>query len=68
MVMCEGKFVDGQFYAVSDSSLGKNGSLSDSEGQPGGTAPPVHRSGPQARMGAVQRVCAHHQELHTHCH
>ena len=30
----------------------------------GGPTASQHLSGPQARVGGVQRVCAHHQELH----
>lgn len=49
-------------------SSGAHRPLPDREGQPGGAAAPFHRAGPQARVGAVQRVCAHHQELHPHVH
>ena len=43
-------------------------SLSDCQGQPGGAAPPKHLSRSQTRVGALQRVCAHHQELRPHLH
>ena len=52
----------------SGSSPGEDRPLLDSEGQPGGTAPSFHSTGPQARVGFVQRVCADHQELHPHRH
>lgn len=42
----------------------EDGQLPDGEGQPGGTAAPLHVPGPQARLGHIQRVRAHHQELH----
>ena len=38
------------------------------EGQPSGPASPQHVPGPQARVGALQRVRAHHQELHQDLH
>ena len=38
------------------------------EGQPSGAAPPQHVSGPQARVGPLQRVRPHHQELHQDLH
>jgi hypothetical protein len=38
--------------------------LFDCEGQSGGDAAPVTRPRPQARMGRLQRTCAHNQELH----
>ena len=34
----------------------------------GCTAPPLDMSRPQARVGAVQRVCLDHQELHQDMH
>ena len=51
-----------------DRSPGAHRPLPDSEGQPGRAAAPLHRAGPQAGVGAVQRVRAHHQELHPHVH
>ena len=36
------------------------------QGQPGRRLAPVDGAGPQARVGAVQRVCADDQELHPH--
>ena len=49
-------------------SPGAHRTLPDGEGQPGGAAAPVHRAGPQAGVGALQRVRAHLQELHPHVH
>lgn len=50
------------FYA--GCSLGAYWALPDHQGQPGCPATPHYLPGPQARVGVVQRVCAHHQELH----
>lgn len=49
-------------------SPGTHRPLPDGEGQPSRTAAPLHCAGPQAGVGALQRVCAHHQELHPHVH
>ena len=43
---------------------GAHGALPDHQGQPGCTAAPHHLSGPQARVGPLQRVRPHHKELH----
>lgn len=51
-----------------DCSPGAHRPLPDREGQPSRTAAPLHRAGPQTGVGALQRVCAHHQELHPHMH
>lgn len=51
-----------------DRSPGAHRPLPHGEGQPSRPAAPLHRAGPQARVGALQRVCAHHQELHPHVH
>ena len=34
----------------------------------GGSASSQHLSGPQARVGPVQRICADHKELHQNLH
>ena len=41
-------------------------SLPDRQGQPGGAASPIHLSWPQAWVGALQWICADHEELHPH--
>ena len=56
------------FFLRTGGSPGAHGSLPHSEGQPGGTAAPLHCAGPQTRVGALQRVRTHHQELHPHVH
>lgn len=49
-------------------SFGAHRPLPHSQRQPGGPAAPLHSPGPQARVGALQRVCPHHQKLHPHLH
>ena len=46
----------------------EDGTLSHREGQPSGPVEPQHVPGPQARVGALQRVRADHQELHQDLH
>ncbi|XP_061816929.1 ATP-dependent RNA helicase DHX15-like isoform X4 [Nerophis lumbriciformis] len=53
---------------LSGCSPGAHGPLPDCEGQPGGPAPPLNRAGPQIRVGPLQRVCTHCQELHPYLH
>lgn len=53
---------------LSGCSPGAHRPLSHGEGQPGGPVAPFHRTGPQARVGSLQWVCADHQELHPHLH
>lgn len=48
--------------------LGTYWSLPHSQRQPSGPTAPVHGSGPQTRVGSLQRICAHHQKLHPHLH
>lgn len=43
-------------------------SLPHSQRQPSGPTAPIYSSGPQARVGSLQRICAHHQKLHPHLH
>lgn len=43
-------------------------SLPHSQRQPSGPTAPIYSSGPQARVGSLQRICAHHQKLHSHLH
>lgn len=43
-------------------------SLPHSQRQPSGPTAPVYGSGPQTRVGSLQRICAHHQKLHPHLH
>ena len=45
---------------LADRTFRADGTLPDGEGQPDRTAPSVHVSGPQTRVGSVQRVRAHH--------
>ena len=45
-----------------------DGTLLDSEGQPGGERPPLHRSGAQARVAHLPRICPHVEELRSHAH
>ena len=54
------------FILSTGSSSGAHRSLPDGQGQPGGPASSVHLPWPQARVGALQRVCADHQELHPY--
>lgn len=49
-------------------SFGAHRPLPHSERQPSGPAAPIYSPGPQTRVGALQRVCPHHQELHPHMH
>jgi len=58
--------VFGIFHA--GGSFGEDWSLSDSQRQPNSTVAPLHLPGPQARVGPLQRVCSHHQELHQNLH
>lgn len=48
--------------------LGTYWPLPHSQRQPSGPTPPVYSSGPQARVGPLQWICAHHQKLHPHLH
>lgn len=49
-------------------SFGAHGSLPHGQRQPSGSTAPVYRSGPQARVGSLQWICAHHQKLHPNLH
>lgn len=42
--------------------------LPDCKRQPSSAAASLHCAGPQARVGALQRVRTHDQELHSHVH
>lgn len=49
-------------------TFGAHGSLPHSQRQPSGATAPIYSPGPQARVGALQRICPHHQKLHPHLH
>lgn len=65
---CWSQFVFFLRFHSAGGSFGAYRSLPHSKRQPSGPAAPIYSPGPQARMGALQWICPHHQELHTNLH
>lgn len=56
------------FFCPLGGSFGAYRSLPHSQRQPSGPTAPIYGPGPQTRVGALQRICSHHQKLHPHLH